>query len=121
MSQMYGLGIEIRNWKGNWLHNRKTRVVVNGAKYKLLLVTSGVPQGFVLGPIVSIIYINYIDVNVSSSVLMLADDTILHSYVFSCDRTGRLQYDLDKMSEWSTMWQMLFNADKFIGLHVGHS
>ena len=28
---------------------------------------------------------------------------------------------LDKMSEWSTKWQMLFNADKCKRLHVGHS
>ena len=30
--QMHGIGIKIHNYIGNWLHNRKQRVVVNCAK-----------------------------------------------------------------------------------------
>ena len=66
-------------------------------------------------------YINDVDVNVSSSVLMIVDDTKLYSNVCTCEQTDRLQCDFDKMSEWSTKWQMLFNADNCRCLHVGHS
>ena len=80
------------------------RVVVDGVKSEWLPVTSGVPHGSVLGPALFIIYINDIDANVSSSVLMFADDTKLCSSVCTCDQTDRLQCDLDEMSEWSTKW-----------------
>ena len=119
--QMHGIGIKIRNWIGNWLHNRKQRVVVNGVKFKWLPVMSAVSQGSVLGPALLIIYIFDTDANVSSSVPKFSDDTKLHSNVCPCNQTDRLQCDLDKMSEWSTKWKMPLNADKCIRLHVGHS
>ena len=80
-SQMHGIGIQIRNWIGDWLHNRKQRVVVNAVKSELLSVTSGVQQGYVLGPALFIICINNIDADVSCSVLKFADNTKLHSNV----------------------------------------
>ena len=104
---------------GNWLHNCKQRVVVNDVRSEWLPVTSGVPQGSVLGSASFIVCINDIDVNVSISVLKFADDTKLYSNVCTCDQTGQLQYDLDRMSEWSTKWQMLFNDDKCKRLHMG--
>ena len=73
-----------------------------------------------LGPALLIICIIDIDVNDSSSVLMFADDTKLCSNVCTCDQTDRLQCNLDEMLEWSTKWQMPFNADKLRRLHVGH-
>ena len=74
-----------------------------------------------LGPALFIIYINDFDGNYLSSVLEFADDTTLYSNICTCDLMDRLQCDVDKMSEWSTKWQMLFNADKCKCLHVGHS
>ena len=109
---MHGIGIKIRNWIGNWLHNRKQIFVVNGVKSECLPVTSGFPQVSMLGLALLIIYINDIDANVSFSVLRFADGTKLYSNVYTCDQTDRLQCDLDEMSEWTTKWQMLFNADK---------
>ena len=52
---------------------------------------------------------------------MLADGTKLNSNICTYDQTDHLQCDLDKMSERSSKWQMLFNADKCSRLHVGHS
>ena len=69
-------------------------------------------------------YINDIDVYVSTSVLMFANGTKLYSNVCTCDQTDRLQCDLGKISEWSKMLlllQMIFNADKCMRLHVGRS
>ena len=50
----------------------------------------------------NVIYINDIDVNVSSSVHKVTDDTKLYSNVCTCDQTDHLQHDLDEMSEYST-------------------
>ena len=116
---MHGIGIKIHNSIGNWLHTRKQRVV-NGAKYEWSPVMSGVPQGSVLGPALSIIYINDIDVNVSSLVHKFVADTTLHSNVCTCDQTDHLQCDLYDMSDWSTKWQISLNSNKRECLHVGH-
>ena len=61
---------------------------------------SGVPQGSVLGPALSIIYVNDNDINVSFSVHKFTDDTELYSNVCTCNQTDRVQCDLDDMSEW---------------------
>ncbi len=91
-------------WKGlqldkNWLSNRKQRVVINGTASDWASVTSGVPQGSVLEPILFIIYINDIDVGVNNFVSKFADDTkIGNSIVDDCDRLN-LHENLRKISQ----------------------
>ena len=116
----HGIGSFIANWIESWLRNRYQRVVLNGYMSDWLPVLSAIQQGSVLGPILSIVYINDLDVNLNSYVLKFADDAMVFSEVSSQDKVANLQSDLDKLYEWHEDWKMMFNAQKCKCPHIGN-
>ena len=84
-------------------------------------VTSGVPQGSVLAPIMFLIFENDLTEGLTSYVNMFADDAKVLRRVKTLEDCSMLQIDLNKLSEWSKTWNMEFNTEKCKLLEMGIS
>jgi len=108
----YGVGTQGLKWIESFLADRTQRVVVDGQKSDPAPVTSGVPQGSVLGPILFLVYINDMPECITSSCRLFADDTIVYREV-TCEADALLlQTDLDALQRWEKKWGMSFNPTK---------
>ena len=115
-----GIDGEVLKWIKEWLNDRKQRVVINGKFSNFVNVTSGVPQGSVLGPILFIIFVNDLDINIVNNISKFADDTKISGLADTIENCQLLQSDLNKISQWSKTWGMQFNVNKCNSLHIGN-
>ena len=115
----YGIEGNVFNWVQGFLCNRTQEVMVNGSKSKSDPVISGVPQGTVLGPVLFVIYINDLLDNITSHGLMFADDMKIFRLITSREDAIQLQDDVNKLEEWTRIWQVHFNHEKCHVLTLG--
>ena len=99
-------------WTEDFLIDRQMRVSVNGAYSDWVNVTSGVPQGSVLGSLLFLLYINDIPASVSCKIKLFADDTKIWNTNKTQSECQSLQSDLDLLSKWLDEWLLRFNIDK---------
>lgn len=93
--------------------------MVNGSASTERPVTSGVPQGSVIGPVLFLVYINDLPDNITSKCKIFADDTKLYRASDTEEDRRTLQEDLTKLDRWAERWQMEFNVEKCAVLHQG--
>ena len=87
-------------------------MVLEGEDSGSVPVTSGVPQGSVLGPIMFLVYINDLPDELSSQVRLFADDTAVYLTIGGANDDKVLQHDLDRLSVWEDRWDIEFNPSK---------
>ena len=110
--QNYGIRGNTLEWLKHFLTDRTQQVIINGKYSDLAKVTSGVPQGTVLAPLLFLCYINDLPNNVSSTVRLYADDVLLYTSIKSEEDCLRLQQDLHMLEKWAATWKMSFNVNK---------
>ena len=115
----YGISGKLYSWIESFLSERCQQVSIGGCCSSMVPVTSGVPQGSVLGPLLFLLYVNDLPEAVNCPVKLFADDTKLYSGIASESDALRMQADLDSLVQWSDSWQMPFNEDKCKVMHVG--
>ena len=104
----------IVRWLAHYLSMRSQYVCVGGSSSDILPVTSGVPQGSVLGPLLFIIYINDIAAVPLSvgSMLLYADDSMLYRPIRTPEDYNQLQLDMNKLCTWTNNNLLTYNTNK---------
>ena len=111
----FSLPPDLLNWIHSYLLNRSQSVVVCGSTSSSLLVSSGVPQGSILGPLLFLVYIKGvtdIPLSVSSHLSLYADDIFLFHPISSQSDMCLLQTDLDSISSWLSSHLLQLNSSK---------
>ena len=106
------------HWVRSFLTGRSQRVLFRGAVSPWVSVTSGVPQGSVLGPLLFNLFVNDISHSVVSHCVLFADDILIYRDIQCPEDELGLQTDLNRLNRWCDDNGMTFNAGKSKVMHI---
>ena len=116
----YGIRGKIHSWIKEFLSNRIQTVLVDGNSSSKAKVTSGIPQGSVLGPILFLIFINDLPSVIQALKKLFADDAKVYQIVTCLADVTHLQSVVNNSIDWSILWKMFFNFKKCKHMHLGN-
>ena len=116
LAKLFGYGIRNNEltWFENYLTDRGQVVVIDSVQSNCNIVTHGVPQGSILGPLLFIIFINDLPSVISQSKIVLyTDDTaILYSAKHNKEIENTLNQELVGVADWMYLHKLTLNVSK---------
>ena len=116
--QSYGIRGNLLAWIQDFLSNRWQKVVIRNGESAWGHVTSGVPQGSVLGPTLFLLFVNELPSLVEGRIKMFADDCKLYRPIGDTTDGQSLQQDLFELEKWTDQWLLKFNSSKCKVMHI---
>ena len=110
----YGVEGNALQWFDSYLSNRQQRTLINDSLSEPKLVTCGVPQGSIIGPLLFILYINDLpDRILHCEIFLYADDTALY---YAADNShiieDVLNTEMQNVSDWFMTNKLTLNSKK---------
>eukprot|EP00061_Rhincodon_typus_P005695 g25524.t1 len=112
---------ELTRWIQNWLSHWRQTIAMEGCFSEWRVVTSDVPQGSVLGPLLFMVYINALEETIAGLISKFADNTKFGDIVDSDEDCQRIQQDTDQLEAWAEECQVEFNLAKCEVIHFERS
>ena len=114
LKYQFGIDGHMLKFIKEYLKGRKQRVLVNRKLSTILDVKSGVPQGYILGPLLFVLFINDIHTKISENtqIMLYADDTKIWRHILAPIDHEILQRDIDSLNAWATLNKMKFHPEK---------
>ena len=98
---------------GSYLSNRNQAVKYKESISGKYTMTSGVPQGSNLGPLLFLLMINDLPITIlSANKLLFADDLKIYARIDSILDCEKLQHDLNAIADWCNKNRLDINVDK---------
>ena len=121
--KLKGIGVKgnVLNWITSFLTGRVQRVKVNSSHSTWGDVSSGVPQGSVLGPVLFIIFINDLPFGIKTNCKLFADDSKIYGKATTEEDRQLIQNDIDACFNWANLWSMQFHPKKCKVMHFGRN
>ena len=117
-----GINGLLLSWLKSYLTNRWQCTKIKNSFSKWEKVTSGVPQGSSLGPILFLIYINDLVKRISySKIFLFVDDIKIYFKISNLSDRQLVQNDINNILSWADEWQMSLAFEKCFCLSIGHN
>jgi len=107
-----GVDSRVVAWVREFLVGRTQRVRLGGQLSKEVKVTSGAPQGSVLGPLLFLLYVNDTWRNIESRMRLFTDACIIYRKITNRNDIENLHKDLDTLEEWAVENGMKLNPGR---------
>lgn len=109
----YGIHGDLLRWLESYLRSRSQAVTIKGYCSSFVPISSGVPQGSHLGPLLFLIFINDVFMNfIHSKCLIYADDTKIFMKISSVSDCLLLQSDLSRLVDYCVDNSLFLNTKK---------